>query len=46
MNSLKNTGMTSHNEIMREKGRERQRQRQRQRDKEREHALNPQALVL
>ena len=31
MNSFKNTGVTNHNEILREKGRERQRQRERER---------------
>ena len=49
MNSFKNTGVTSHNEIMREKGRKREREREteRQRDREtkREHTLNPQAIV-
>ena len=34
MNSLKNTGVTSHNEIMREKGRERERERERERHRE------------
>ena len=35
MNSFKNTGMTSHNEIMREKGRKRETERQRDRQRER-----------
>ena len=34
MNSFKNTGLTSHNEIMREKGRKKERETERQRDRE------------
>ena len=38
MNSFKNTGVTSHNEIMREKGRERERERERDIERQRERA--------
>ena len=34
MNSFKNTGVTSHNEIMREKGRERETETETERDRE------------